>query len=101
MSWITSAEALATLGTKPQSLYASVSRGRVRTRPDPADPRRRLYDRDDIERLARRAGGRPLAASVAAGAIRWGAPVLSTTISSIDNGHLAYRGQDAVALAAT
>ena len=33
MPWITSAEALAALGTKPQSLYASVSRGRIRTRP--------------------------------------------------------------------
>ena len=41
-SWITAGEALERLGVKPQSLYASVSRGRIRTRPDPADSRRVL-----------------------------------------------------------
>ena len=38
--WITAEEALATLGSKRQTLYANVSRGRIRAKPDPADPRR-------------------------------------------------------------
>lgn len=99
MAWLTAEEALQVLGTRPQSLYASVSRGRIRTRPDPGDPRRRLYDRDDVQRLARRAGGRRRTEAVAADAIRWGDPVLPSAITSIAAGRLAYRGEDAIALA--
>ena len=98
-SWLSSADALAALGTKPQSLYASVSRGRIRTKPDPADPRRRLYHRDDIERLAGHRPGRRRAETVAAEAIRWGDPVLPSAITSIAGGRLFYRGRDAAALA--
>jgi len=101
MAWLTSTEALAALGTKPQSLYASVSRGRVRTRPDPADPRRRLYDRDDVLRLVARAAGRRRTEAVAAESLRWGDPVLPTAISTVAAGRLFYCGQDAVALAGT
>jgi citrate synthase len=101
MPWLTAAEALARLGTRPQSLYASVSRGRIRARPDPKDPRRRLYDRDDVDRLARRSAGRRRAEAVAADAIRWGEPVLTSAITDIAGGRLTYRGQDAVALADT
>src|SRR5665213_2339691 len=46
MAWLTSEQALAALGTKPQSLYASVSRGRIRMKPDPKDSRKSLYGRD-------------------------------------------------------
>jgi citrate synthase len=101
MAWLTSEQALAALGTKPQSLYASVSRGRIRVRPDPADSRRRLYDGDDIERLAGRPAGRRRSANVAADAIRWGDPVLPSTITSMIDGRLYYRGRDAIALADT
>jgi citrate synthase len=100
MPWMTSEQALAALGTKPQSLYASVSRGRIRARPDPADARKSLYDQDDIERLAQRAAGRRAHQSIAADAIRWGDPVLPTSISTIVGGALYYRGRDAIALAA-
>ena len=58
MSWLTSEQALDALGTKPQSLYASVSRGRIRTKADPDDPRRRLYYGDDVDRLAGRGPAR-------------------------------------------
>ena len=100
MPWMTSEQALAALGTKPQSLYASVSRGRIRARPDPADARKSLYDQEDIERLARRAAGRRAHQSIAADAIRWGDPVLPTSISTIVGGALYYRGRGAIALAA-
>jgi citrate synthase len=102
MAWLTREQALAVLGTKPQSLYASVSRGRVRARPDPADPRRSLYAGDDVARLAARHGaGRRPAAAVAADAIRWGDPVLDSALTTVIGERLFYRGVDAVALAGT
>lgn len=97
--WITAEEALSQLGTKPQTLYANVSRGRIRAKPDPLDSRRSLYQADDVKRLAERHAGRPRTSAVAAEAIRWGDPVLPTTISSIADGRLSYRGHDAVELA--
>jgi len=100
MSWLSAEAALARLGTKPQTLYANVSRGRIAARPDPDDPRRSLYRAADVERLAQRKGGRRPARAVAAESIAWGEPVLETAISAIAGGQLRYRGQDAVALAA-
>lgn len=97
--WLSAAEALRRLNVKPQTLYANVSRGRVRAKPDPADPRRSLYSHDDIDRLARKATGRPRAESVAAHAISWGEPVLASAISTVAHGRLCYRGHDAVGLA--
>jgi citrate synthase len=96
--WMTAEEALAQLGTKPQTLYANVSRGRIRAKPDPADPRRSLYQSDDVHRLAERHAGRRQTETVAAQAIRWGDPILPTTLSRIANGQLFYRGRDAAEL---
>jgi citrate synthase len=101
MAWLTANEALSELGTKPQSLYASVSRGRIRAKPDPADPRKSLYDRDDVRRLAEHGAGRRKAATVAADAIRWGDPILPSAITTIIDGRLYYRGQDVVTLSAS
>lgn len=99
MSWMSADEALAVLGTKPQTLYANVSRGRIAARPDPADPRRSQYARADVERLANRAGGRRKSQAVAAETIRWGDPILPSAISTVDKGRLLYRGHDAGVLA--
>ena len=101
MSWLTSEQALDALGTKPQSLYASVSRGRIRTKADPDDPRRRLYYGDDVERLAGRGAGRRRTETIASEAIRWGDPVLASAITAVTGGRLYYRGRDAVTLAET
>jgi len=101
MAWLTSEQALVALGTKPQSLYASVSRGRIRMKPDPKDPRKSLYSGDDVTRLAARASGRRKAETVAAEAIRWGEPVLPSAITTITGGRLYYRGRDAAKLAET
>jgi citrate synthase len=98
MAWMTGAQALAVLGVQPQTLYANVSRGRIRAKPDPKDSRRSLYDSADVERLASRPAGRRPAASVAAAAIGWGDPVLASAVSTTENGRLWYRGRDAVAL---
>jgi citrate synthase len=101
MAWITAADALALLGVRPQTLYANVSRGRIRAKPDPGDPRRSLYHGDDINRLSARSAGRRAAATVAAEAIDWGAPVLASAISTVARGRPWYRGRDAILLAET
>ena len=98
MAWMTSDEALAALGVQPQTLYANVSRGRVRAKPDPRDARRSLYNGEDIKRMAARHAGRRASASIAAAAIGWGDPVLPSSISTIADGRLWYRGHDAIAL---
>ncbi len=99
--WLTAKQALARLKAKPQSLYASVSRGRIRAKPDPADSRRSLYNSEDVERLATRARGRRSSATVAAEAISWGDPVLASSLTTIAGGRLYYRGVDAVGLSET
>ncbi|KKB12426.1 citrate synthase [Devosia geojensis] len=101
MPWLTAPQALALLGTKPQTLYANVSRGRIRAKPDPADTRRSLYSAEDVRRLAARPGGRRGSETIAAEAIRWGDPVLASSISTIADGRLFYRGRDAAHLSAT
>lgn len=101
MSWMSTEAALALLGTKPQTLYANVSRGRIAAKPDPDDPRRSLYRREDVERLAARQRGRRPARAVAAESIAWGEPVLETALSAVTDGRLLYRGQDATKLAET
>ncbi len=101
MKWIDAEEALARLGTKRQTLYANVSRGRIRARPDPSDTRKSQYADADVERLAARRRGRPAVRSVAADTIRWGEPVLNSSISTIADGRLVYRGHDVAELAAT
>jgi citrate synthase len=99
--WLTASEALARLGSKPQSLYANVSRGRIAAKPDPEDSRRSLYSAEDVDRLARRARGRRSAEAVASEAVKWGDPVLPSTLSTIVAGRLYYRGKDAAALSRT
>lgn len=97
--WMSAEEALARLAIKPQTLYASVSRGRIRSRPHPDDSRRSLYSAEDVERLAARRSGRPAAVSIAAEAIHWGEPVLTSSVSTVEDGRLYYRGRNAVELA--
>lgn len=103
MKWLTSEQALRALGVRPQTLYANVSRGRIRTKPDTADSRRSLYHGADIERLAGRKegrkSGRRAAETVATQAIGWGDPVLASAISTVAEGRLWYQGRDAIALA--
>lgn len=97
--WLNSADALALLGVRPQTLYANVSRKRIRARPDPDDPRRSLYHAGDVRRLAARVRGRPSNERVAAESVSWGNPVLPSGISTVVRGRLWYRGVDAVKLA--
>jgi citrate synthase len=97
--WLPAAEALDLMQVRPQTLYASVSRGRIRAKPDAADPRRSLYHRDDVQRIAARTRGRRSSETVASEAIQWGEPVLPSAVSTVAEGRLWYRGQDACELA--
>lgn len=99
--WLTAQEAMTRLRLKPQTLYAYVSRGRIEARADAADPRRKLYRAADVARLEyRKTRGRRVA-SIAEDAIAWGEPVLASSITTIAQGRLWYRGQDAEVLAQT
>lgn len=98
MSWLSAEQALNLLGTKSQTLYANVSRGRIRAKPDPADTRRSLYFAEDVDRLAKRQAGRRKNEAVATETIRWGDPLLSSGVSTVVDGRLFYRGKDAAAL---
>ena len=99
--WIAADEARSRLGVRPQTLYAYVSRGRVQVRADPHDPRRSLYRAADIASLSDRKARSRKVSDVAAGAIAWGEPVLSSAITTVSGGRLFYRGRDAIELAET
>jgi citrate synthase len=89
---MTSREAAEFLGIKLETLYAYVSRGLVKGAGG-ANGRGRRYTRADLEGLRARAAG------PAAGALRFGEPVLDTRITRMTPGGPEYRGHLAVALA--
>jgi hypothetical protein len=97
-TWMDADAAASRLGIKRESLYAYVSRGRVRSSPV-AGSRSRRYLRADVERLRARHEARSGHGPVAASALRWGEPVLDSAITSIRGAGHTYRGHDAIALA--
>jgi citrate synthase len=96
-AWLSAAEACAQLDVKRQTLYAYASRGLVRRVRGAAGAR---YSRDDIARLRARHDARAGHGPVAAGALRWGEPVLASAITAIGADGPRYRGRAAVQLAA-
>jgi len=94
---IDSREAAEILGVKRATLYAYVSRGLLRALP--TEGRASRYLRSEVERLRTRAAARSGHAAVAAGALRFGEPVMDTAITAITPDGPSYRGQNAVALA--
>ncbi|MBJ3776732.1 citrate synthase [Acuticoccus mangrovi] len=98
--YVSSALAIEILGVRSATLYAYVSRGLVRTRTDPADPRKRTYNLKDLEALVRRKrlAKRPNEAAISA--LDFGLPVMSSEISAIDERRILYRGHDIVAWSA-
>jgi len=77
-------EAARILGVKRATLYAYVSRGRIRAVPDPNEGRKRRYLLADIQRVKARADARSGHTAVAAGALDWGDPVIDSAITRID-----------------
>jgi len=99
MDWIAADDALVQLNVQKQTLYAYVSRGLVRAKPDDGDPRRSLYSASDVSQLKGRRRGARRRSEVAAGAIAWGEPVLESAISTVRNGQLIIRGRSVETLA--
>ena len=99
-SQLTSAEAAEALGISLPTLYAYVSRGLISSSAH-STSKRKLYDAEDVRRLANRQQGRRDPQQVAEEALEWGEPVIASELSLIRGGCLYYRGQDAVQIART
>nr|WP_244238887.1 citrate synthase family protein [Corallococcus carmarthensis] len=93
-------EAAALLGVKRSTLYTYVSRGLVRCVPVQGTKENR-YARADLERLKVRHDARAGHAAVAAGALRWGEPVIDSAVSRVEAQGLAYRGRHSAVVLAT
>jgi citrate synthase len=96
--YLSATEAAEFLGIAKPSLYAYVSRGRVRSQPG-ADSRSRTYNRLDLEqlRVGKRIRNRPQAEVAAA--LHWGAPLLDSSLTLITQDCHYYRGANALELA--
>lgn len=80
--YLSAPEAIAFLDVKRATLYTYVSRGWIRTLPDPKG-RGNLYLKADLARLKARHDARAGHAAVASAALRWGEPLLDTSITEI------------------
>ncbi len=96
--WVDSRAAARHLGIQQRTLYAYVSRGQIRSVAG-EQGRPRLYSLADLERLRVRRDARAGHGAVAAGALRWGEPVLDSAITAITPQGPAYRGRLATGLA--
>ncbi len=94
--WLSASEAAARLGVKRETLYAYASRGELERH---GSGRASRYAREDVERLRSRHDARAGHTAVAAGALRFGQPVLDSAITAIDERGPRYRGHVAAELA--
>jgi citrate synthase len=100
-AWVDTDEAIALLGVSRATLYAYVSRGRVRSESVRGGNGRSRYSRDDLERLVARSRERRNPAKAAEQALHWGLPILESSITLIADERVYYRGRDASVLART
>jgi citrate synthase len=94
---LTARQAADRLGVKLDTLYAYVSRGRLRSVSVPGS-RERRYRLEDVEALLDPHAGERASASAGSETVM---PVIGSSICLIENGHLYYRGKDAVGLSET
>lgn len=99
--FLSAQEAAAELGISLATLYAYASRGMLRSEAVPGDPRARRYPKKDVERLKEKKELRKDPERVAPKALDWGAPVLESAITLVQDGKLYYRGRNAADLART
>jgi citrate synthase len=99
MNYLTAQEAATALGISRATLYAYVSRGLVRSEALRGKTHQRRYRAEDIQRLKQRKALRRNPAKTAEQALNWGLPVLESGLTLISDGHLYYRGKDALDLA--
>src|ERR1700754_1204706 len=91
-------EACRSLGIVPETLYAYVSRGLIRSERG-ATARERLYRRSDVDQLRQRRELKRRPQQVLKQSLDWGAPILDSALTLIADGRLYYRGKDAMRLA--
>ena len=91
-------EAATELGVSMPTLYAYVSRGLVRSEAAGGSRRGRRYHDEDVRRLLERKERRRDPDRAMEGALRWGAPMLESGITLVDEGRIYYRGRDALEL---
>ncbi|MBV7486054.1 citrate synthase [Bordetella sp. BOR01] len=82
---------MALLNVRPQTLYAYVSRGWICSVMQPGQ-KKKLYNRDDVDRVRKRSAARAGHGAVAASAMDWGEPILPTSITEITPQGPRYRG---------
>jgi citrate synthase len=97
--YVTREEAIGLLDVKAATLYTYVSRGLVRRILDPVR-RRSLYHREDLDRVRARSGARAADGVVASGAMRYGEPIVTTSITELTAAGPRYRNRSALELAA-
>jgi citrate synthase len=96
--FLTRTEALEVLAVKPATLYTYVSRGLIRRLATPGR-KQSLYYREDVERVRARHDARAAEGVVAAAAVRYGEPIVPTSITEITAGGPRYRNRSAIELA--
>lgn len=87
-------EAARLLGVRRETLYAYVSRGLLRS-VDSGDGRSRRYRRSEVEGLVEKRELRRQPSKALEGALHFGAPVLESSLTLIEDGRLFYRGREA------
>lgn len=95
--YLTRAEAVAHLDVKPATLYTYVSRGLIRRVRKPGT-KRSLYYKEDVRKVRSRSEARSGEGVVAASAIRYGEPIVPTSVTEITAQGPRYRGRPAVDL---
>ena len=95
---LTAEEAAEHLGVSRATLYAYVSRGLVASEPGPGPSRARRYPRGALDEFRGRRERNRDRELVAHGSLHWGLPLLDSALTLIQDGHLYYRGRDAVEL---
>jgi citrate synthase len=96
---LTAEDAARRLGVSRRTLYAYVSRGLVSSEPGPGPTRARRYPAAAIDALLAERERRTNRGLAAHGSLYWGLPVIDSALTLIDDGHLYYRGRDAIDLA--
>jgi citrate synthase len=97
--YLTAREAAKQLRVSLPTLYAYVSRGLIRSEAGGNIRRQRRYHGEDVQRLKDRKEHRRDPTRATAQALHWGAPLLESALTFINEGRLFYRGYDAVTLA--
>lgn len=97
--YLSAREVTELLGIAPQTLYAYVSRGLIRS--EAGEGRARRYLAEDVMRLKNKRDPARLAEDAAQTALRWGTPVLDSALTLITGETVYYRGHDVGELAQT